>query len=133
MTDPQPRPPAPWWALNGYVLLVALLEVAVVGIPGIVRGPAGPIGWVYRVGVILAGLGVMYGLFARRTRVEAFAGGLMIAANLAAAANEVLSTYPPAISWTTVELQVIVIVGVSLRIWALWRGGVSIIPPWSHR
>ena len=123
------KPPAPWWALNGYVLLVALLEV-MVGITGILNTPNGSIGWFYRVSILVAGLMLVYSLFGQQVKWEVLGGLGLITGNLAAALNETISTFPPRIEWDTVILQVMIILCISVRVWALRRGGLSFIPPW---
>lgn len=125
------RSPAPWWAINGFGLLVALLEVFL-GVTGIMAGVDTGAGWVYRVGITGAGTGLLYGYWHRRIDIEVYAAVTMVAANLVDFGRETLTVWPPLIDWRGLILQAIIIVGVSARVWALLRGGVITIPAW-HR
>lgn len=132
MNDQAARPPAPWWAINGMGLMVAALEV-VLGVAGIVDGPDSPIAWAYRIGIIAAGLGLLHGYITLRVRAEVYASVLLVAANLVDFVHDLLTTYPPDLDETALAVQVVIAAGVSIRIWALMRGGVYTVPQWRHR
>lgn len=126
------RGPAPWWAINGYGCLVGLLEI-VLGVSGIAAGPDDLAGWSYRVTIVVGGVGLLYGFVSQRVRSEAYAGALLVAANLGHAAVEIAATYPPFIDWTLFAINLALVASVAARVWGLTRGGMYTIPQWHRR
>lgn len=136
MTAPQPALDdgiaGSWVALNGYGILIGLLELAVAIF--YLLDPTGPhlIAHVAHVGIGLAGAGLLASYAWRRVDIEVYASILLAISNLAKFAINVFTNDPPSFETQAAILQLIIIFAVTLRVRALLQGGVYAIPRWRN-
>lgn len=127
------KPPS-WFALNGYGVLIGLLELfiglfyfAEIGV-----GPAdiGPVRDVAHVAIGVAGAALIFSYWCARVDIELVASAAIVIGNLTIFVATVFSVSPPNWLLRNTTFQGILIVAVALRMSALFRGGTFRIPAW---
>lgn len=114
-----------WLRLNGYGVLVALLELGIATF-FFIGGGGGPVRTVGHLGIGLAGAGLIYAYARVRVVAEVYASALLVVSNLLLFYVQVRTS----IEAQSVVLQIIIIVAVTMRISAVLEGGTIVLPTW---
>lgn len=124
------RPAGSWFALNGWGVLIGLLEITIAVFYFVEPTRTTLAGHAIYGTIGLAGIGLIYSYARQRVDLEVYASILLAVSNLANFAFTAVTDDPPAFEVRAAVIQLIVVFAVVLRVSALWKGGVYAIPRW---